>query len=82
MSDWKSLLKERFTTKDGRVEELHILQGPTYPCAFYAGPILERYRLDGRGMEWQPRFNDTCFYHRTQDEALDEIIRMRAEFEL
>jgi len=44
MSDWKSLLKERFTTKDGRVEELHILQGPTYPCEFYAGPILERYR--------------------------------------
>jgi hypothetical protein len=81
MSDWKSLLKERLTTKDGSAEELHILQGPTCPCEFYAGPIFERYRLDGRGMERQPRFNDTRFYHRTQDEALVEIIRMRVELE-
>ena len=79
MSNWKSLLKERFTTKEGRVEELHILQGPTFPCEFYAGPIFERFRLEGRGMEQEPRFNDTCFYHRTQDEALNEIIRMCAE---
>ena len=82
MSDWKSLLKERFTTKDGRIEELHILQGSTYPCEFYVGPILARYRLDGRGgMELLPRFNGTRYYHRTQDEALNEIIRMRTELE-
>ena len=54
MSAWKSLLKERFSTKDGRVEELHILQGSTY---FYAGPIFERYRFDGRSMGLTPRFN-------------------------
>ncbi len=77
MSDWKSLLKERFATKDGRIEELHILQGPT--GAFYVGPIFERFHLGGRGIEYMPRFNDTYFYHRTQDEALDEITRMRAE---
>jgi hypothetical protein len=77
MSAWKSLLKERFTTKEGLVEELYILQGPTYPHAFYAGPILERYC----GIECLPRFNDACFYHRTQDAALDEVIRMRAELE-
>lgn len=39
MSDWKSLLRERFATKDGRIEELHILQGPTCPGVFYAGPV-------------------------------------------
>src|SRR4029077_7552242 len=81
MDAWKSLLKERFTTKDGRIEELHILQGPTYPCEFYAGPIFERYRLGGSGMAREPRFNGTSFYHRTQDEALDAIIRMRAKLE-
>lgn len=81
MSDWKSLLKEKFMTQNGQVEQLHILQGPTYPCEFYAGPIFERFRPDGPGMEYQPRFNGTHFYRRTQDEALDEIIRMRAERE-
>lgn len=79
MSDWQSLFKERFTTKWGRIEELHILQGPTYPCEFYAGPILERF--GGRGREFLPRFNDTHFYHRTQDEALDGIISMREALE-
>lgn len=32
-SDWNSLLKESFVTKEGRFEELHILQGLTFPVA-------------------------------------------------
>lgn len=73
---WKSLIKERFTTKDGFIEELHILQGPTYPCEFYAGPVHERYALNGRDLEYEPRFNATGFYHRSQNEALNELLRM------
>lgn len=65
---WKSLLKTTVTTKDGRVEDLHILQGPTYPCMFYAGPIFDT--------ECTPRFNGTPYYHRTQEEALNAILRM------
>lgn len=79
MIGWESLIRERFQTKNGRMEELHVLQGPTFPCAFYAGPVDSRYRLGGRGMVYTPRFNATSFYHCTQDEALDAIIRMRAE---
>lgn len=82
MTDWESLIRERFQTKDGRMEELHVLQGPTFPCAFYAGPVDALYHLGGRGMVYTPRFNGTSFYHRTQDEALDAVIRMRTELGL
>jgi len=76
---WKSLIKERFTTKDGHVKELHVLEGPTHPCMFYAGPVYARYSVCGKGMDYAPCFNATSFYHRTQDEALEAVLRIRED---
>lgn len=75
---WKSLLKEVFTARDGRREELHILQGPTYPCQFYVGPIHRTHYFDSDPI---PLYNDTSFYHRTEDEALAEILRMKTQIQ-
>lgn len=76
MSDWKSLLSERFRNNNGCMEELHILQESTYPGAFYVGPVYSRYRIDGPGMAYTPRFNGTSYYHRTQDEAINALIAL------
>ena len=70
---WVVQLMERFVSRDGLVEELHILKGPTYPCEYYAGPILTN--TIGAVM---PRWNGTGFYHRTEDEALAALIEMQA----
>lgn len=69
---WKVQLKERFVSLDGSTEELFVLKGPTYPCEFYAGPIISN--MLGAVT---PRFNATSFYHRTEDEALTALIEMR-----
>jgi len=71
---WQLQLKEQFVSTDGCIEELCILKGPTYPCEFYAGPIISNSIWGVR-----PRFNATAFYHRTEDEALNALIEMRAD---
>lgn len=50
-----------------------ILKGPTFPCCYYAGMWSQSRTTD----EVWPLWNDPRYYHRTEDEALDALIKMR-----
>ena len=66
---WKVLYEEGFASKDGRWEQLFLLEGPTYPARFYVGP--------GQNYPIVPRLNGTEFYHRTEDDAMNAFIEMK-----
>lgn len=64
---WRILLREG---------SFAILIGPTWPCCYYAGRWLE----DVMGDVW-PSCNDTHYFHRTEDAALDALVRLTARAE-
>lgn len=61
---WKVLIEERING-----HRYGVLQGPTYPSEFYAGPFIVDHR-NGRPMPW---LNDTEHFHRTVEAALDRL---------
>lgn len=58
-----------------REQWLGILKTPCHPATFYVG-YFARQAGNRYGKSWGvPLNNHTCYYYRTEDEALDALIK-------
>ena len=72
----KLLLKEKVSdiavcSERGYFHNFGILLTVCYPCKYYSGPIEQ----DPIDHSWFPSNNETSLFHRTEDEALNALIK-------